>query len=1015
MSNSSFLKEVARDMYSRFQNDMTNVVMVFPNKRASLFLNQELTRISDKPVWAPQYQTISELFLRLSPYTQIDPITCVCKLYDCYCKALNSNETIDEFYGWGEVIMDDLDDIDNQMVDVKQLFKYMEDWNQLSATSDFLSEDQITALKTYFRNFSTDEKEKAKERFIKLWRAMPEIYSSLRETLKKDSLLYKGALYRDVVENHLDSLNTGKTYVFVGFNVLTKVEHKLIDEVNSRATALFYWDYDDRLTADSEGLSHLIYDSGKFIREYLKTMPNAYKPTIDNTQYNIDIQYIKTDSVNAQSRYVPQWITRYEDKADLTKTAVILADESMLPQVLEVLTDDKINITMGYKLSDTPVLSYIVALSDLQLKGVRSSKDTQYATSPQPLQDDAPVNRYFYYSFYNKVLHHPFTVKDDTLWNKEIAGDDGKSMLDYLDSNVLASFENFNCKSFESEANADADSVIDRYANPAAESGDGNDSATNPYFALYAEALYRTHLAIEKLRSMKLDFGRKLTCRLLEQVLRTQSVPFHGEPLEGLQVMGVLETRSLDFDNILLLSANDGVLPKRVRNNSLVPYCLRQPFGLTTEQEQVNIYAYIFFRLLQRANHITLMFPTSGSDMGQCEMSRFMRQLLAETDFDIKTLHLDFSTENSFAESQIQKIEKTPEILKAVLHSANGKVYEKQSADGKADTKQKVIRLLSLSSINNYLNCPLQFYFRNVAGMRVKDEISSAIQPNQFGTVFHSAAQYFYTKITDGAPDCRITRELLEQHVKQGLIDLSVDEAFRKEIFECEDSEVGDYVGELVIARKVIAEYLQRLVEIDKILSPFRILQMEKYHYSIMKVNLQGEEYNLFIGGIIDRLDFIENYKGTGPAIRVVDYKTGGKQSDDAKIASIDDLYDAEKDKMPKYVLQTFLYSQAIKEELEGKTVQYPEIGWANDAQIHIMPSIIFIKQCNDAENYDARITFGRDMLTDFRDCADEFREKLSDFLNDELFDLDKPFEGTSNDKHCKYCDYRLLCGKMYL
>ncbi len=1010
MSNSSFLKEVARDMYSRFQNDMTNVVMVFPNKRASLFLNRELAGISDKPVWAPQYQTISELFLSLSPYTQIDPITCVCKLYDCYCKALNSNETIDDFYGWGEVIMNDLDDIDNQMVDVKQLFKYMEDWNQLSATSDFLSEDQITALKTYFRNFSIDEKEKAKERFIKLWRAMPEIYSSLKETLKKDSLMYKGALYRDVVENHLDRLNVDKTYIFVGFNVLTKVEHKLIDEVNSRASALFYWDYDDRLTADSEGLAHLIYDSGKFIREYLKTMPNSYKPSIDNVQYNVDIQYIKTDSVNAQSRYVPQWITQHEDKSDLTKTAVILADESMLPQVLEVLTDDKINITMGYKLSDTPVLSYIIALSDLQLKGVRPSKDTQYAAAQQPLSDDEPVNRFFYYSFYNKTRNHPFTVKDDTLWNKVVAGDDGKSMLDYLDQNVLASFENFNGYSDEYEAKADADSSIDPDADSAAGSDDNNENETNPYFALYAEALYRTHLAIEKLRSMNFDFGRKLTCRLLEQVLRSQSVPFHGEPLEGLQVMGVLETRSLDFDNILLLSANDGILPKRAQSNSLVPYCLRQPFGLTTEQEQVNIYAYIFFRLLQRAKHITLMFPISSSDMGQCEMSRFMRQLLAETDFDIKTSHLDFSTENSFAESQIQKIGKTNEILKDILYSANGKVYEKQSSDVETDTKQKAIRLLSLSSINNYLNCPLQFYFRNVAKMRVKDEISSTIQPNQFGTVFHSAAQYFYTKITDGSPDCRITEELLEQQVKQGLVDLSVDEAFRKEIFDCEGSEVNDYVGELVIARKVIVEYLQRLVEIDKKLSPFRILQMEKFHYSIMKVNLQGEEHDLFIGGIIDRLDYIENYKGTGPAIRIVDYKTGGKQSDDAKIASIDDLYDVEKNKMPKYVLQTFLYSQAIKEEMEGKTVQYPEIRWADDA--HIMPSIIFIKQCNDAENYDARIIFGQDMLTDFRDCADEFKKKLSNFLNEELFNPEKPFEATSNDKHCKYCDYRLLCGK---
>ena len=290
--------------------------------------------------------------------------------------------------------------------------------------------------------------------------------------------------------------------------------------------------------------------------------------------------------------------------------------------------------------------------------------------------------------------------------------------------------------------------------------------------------------------------------------------------------------------------------------------------------------------------------------------------------------------------------------------------------------------------------------------MRVKDEISSVIQANQFGTVFHSAAQYFYTKVTNGSPDCRITKELLEQYVKQGLVDLSVDEAFRKEIFEREGSQVSDYVGELVIARKVIVEYLQRLVEIDKNLSPFRILQMEEYHYSIMKVNLQGKEHDLFIGGIIDRLDYIENYKETGPAIRIVDYKTGGKQSDDAKIASIDDLYDVKK----KYVLQTFLYSQAIKEELEGKTVQYPEIKWDNEA--HIMPSIIFIRQCNDARNYDARIIFGKDMITDFRGCADEFKKKLSDFLNEELFNPDMPFEATSNDKHCEYCDYRLLCGK---
>ena len=981
--NTSFLHRVAQDIFARYQNkelDFAKLVVVFPNKRASLFFNKELANISESPIWAPQYQTISDLFLSLSPYTPIDSIPCVCELYRCYQKVLNSNELIDDFYGWGEVLLSDLNDIDKQLVSVDDLFQSIENWNSLTATADFLTEEQVSAIQKYFSSFSPEESDKTKLRFINLWKAMPAIYKSLNDNLKAMNLLYEGALCRDVVENHLDKIDKDKTYVFVGFNVLTKVQEKLLQQIHAQGNALFYWDYDDRLNEKSEGLARLMYDASHFIRHYEKRMPNAL--SFDNEEVgDVSVNFIKTDSFNAQARYLPHWLADNVQKGDLTNTVVILSDESMLPQVLGTLPEEAVNITMGYKLIDTPVYSFISSLIDLQLKGVKSSENS----------DSEQVNRYFYNSFFMKVRNHPFTPfwKDDEdarlkVWNRKVEGENASQMLDYLDDNLLAVL---------AEVSGRADET---------------------HFPLYAEALYRAHLVVEKLQKMNLGLGRDLTCSLLMNMLRTLSVPFHGEPVEGVQVMGMLETRSLDFENILILSANDGTLPRSGHITSLIPYCLREYAGLTTEKQQVNIYAYNFFRLLQRARKVTMMFAASDMDSSKCEMSRFMRQLLAETDLPIATQHLDFSPVGTDVRppAQIGKIDKTEEVARSMASLGSGKVVEVSDEKGKSEWKMSI---LSPSAINTYQNCPLQYYYKYVAKINVQEDFSSTLAANQFGTVFHKAAEVLYSALMKSAGSNRITPEML-QNLSKNQIDAAVDEAFRTEIFEQPFSEVRDYTGELVIARKVVREYLWRLVRIDQKLAPFRILQMEKRHYAKIKVEVCGKEQDLYIGGVIDRLDYIEHHPKTDrPAIRIVDYKTGGKQERDSQIGILGDLFDGGN----RYVFQTFLYSLAIMEELHGSVKMEPHIEAQNGGPIqlsdsekteNIMPSIVFIREAN-GDTYDACLQTEGAYVNDFELLASDFKEKLTFFLSKKMLNPDENFERTAEEEHCTYCDYRLLCG----
>ena len=930
----TFLNSVAQSLLQRYGNDMSHLIVVFPNKRASLFLNQELSQVAHAPLLAPQYKTINDLFQDLAltaegkPLLVADPIHAVCRLYVVYREVMerlysNPVESLDRFYGWGEVMLADFNDIDKQMVNARELFTYVEDWEKLHDLS-FLNEEQSKVLKHYFSGF--EQSNEVKENFLRLWKAMPEIYTRYRESLLADGMLYDGALSRYVVDHQQFGPEEGVHYAFVGFNILSPVQERMLFGIRSRVgreQVQFFWDFDP-LMRHRKGLDALFFDACQYIQKYQDSFPNALPKGWTQGETSCqEITYIKCDTANAQVHYVPAWL---QGKQPAT-SAVVLADESLLPQVMATLPDVDVNITMGYPINNTPVVGFIHALTELQLHGRRRKGGG------------------FYQSYLDTVMRHPFFEHlREWPWQQEVPLT-AAAMLEYLRQAVEAVLSQMPVQLLHASQ---------------------QDASLPPSTLLYEEALFRTHHAIARIEDQGLE-DCSLACRLLDSVMRTLSVPFHGEPLKGLQVMGVLETRSLDFADVVVLSAYDGVLPKASNVSSLVPYCLREPFGLSTEKQQVNVYAYNFFRMLRRAKSVTLMFPTSVSGMSQGEMSRFMRQLLAETALPVRDCHLDFR-QSATAEARSleyeERIPKSPEAMRLLFAMAQ------------AD------KALSPSAINCYLNCSMQFYFKYIEHLKVEEDISESLAENQFGTIFHAAAEQYYSP-------------------EGGDIDKAVDYAFRTVVFD-QNPDVKDYEGELTIARKVITNYLRRLVEMDAQLKPFKVLETEQRHTFTLRLN-EGPHAGspVSIGGTIDRVDLVQRHPLSGrPAVRIIDYKTGGNIEDKhLSKAELKSMVDNTITSRRHNLLQTYIYSLAYLK-------QHP-------AQEDLMPGLIYISKASNAKDYDARTILNKEPLDRFQTIAEPFEEMLNHFLSLHLFSEEEPFQRTSVKKHCDHCDYRLLCGKL--
>lgn len=669
----TFLKQVAHDLYKKTEGDFTKVAIVFPNKRASLFFNEYLAQESDRPIWSPTYVSISELFRQSSDLTIADPIKLVCDLYKVFQKATGSKETLDDFYFWGEMLIADFDDADKNMADTKALFSNLKDLNELMDNYDFLEEGQKEALSQFFHNFSIDQVTELKQRFISLWDVLGDIYTEYKTLLESQSVAYEGMLYRQVIEQlDVETLPYNK-YIFVGFNVLNKVEHTLFKKLNEAGKALFYWDY------DTFYLNKIPHEAGEFIRRNLRDFPSELPVScFDNLSQPKDITFIESPTENGQVRYLPQWI-RENLTPEEKETAVVLCNEALLQPVLHSLPDNvkHINITMGFPLSQTPAYSFVNALMELHTSGYN------------------PNNGRYLFAEVISVLKHPYTrqLSPEAEKLEQILTRDNRfyplpselKQDEVLELLFTPRRNNLDLCCMLSEALKEV-AVI--YQQQAASHSDAFDQ-------LYRESLFKTYTLVNRfhtlIESKELNVQAGTFQRLLTRVMSSSSIPFHGEPAIGMQVMGVLETRNLDFRHLILLSVNEGQLPKAGGDSSFIPYNLRKAFGMTTIDHKIAVYAYYFYRLLQRAEKVTLVYNTATDGINRGELSRFMLQFLIEWGHPIQRKQLE--AEQSPQGSTPITIEKTSDIMERMK-----KVFDLQS-NPKA--------IISPSALNCYLDCPL--------------------------------------------------------------------------------------------------------------------------------------------------------------------------------------------------------------------------------------------------------------------------------------------------------------------
>lgn len=979
----AFLKIVAKDMLEKYATDMSDIAVVFPNKRASLFLNNYLAQLAHKPIWTPTYITISDLFRRHSDLKVADPIKSICDLHKTFVKCTGIDETLDHFYGWGQLLLADFDDVDKNMVDAKQLFANLSDIHELDDVS-YLTDYQKEMIRKFFSNFSDDHNSELKKRFLQLWCHFYDIYTEFNQRMTEQGLAYEGALYRSVVSNESIEFRH-KKYLFVGFNMMQVVELNLLDRLKKQGKAAFYWDYDQYYMDGNN-------EAGHYIRQYLPYYPNELadypqQEIYNNMTKNKDITYISAPTENIQARYVNSWLKENGRYKMGRNVAIVLSDESLLQSVIHSLPQEvgSINITIGYPLQQTPFYSLIQQLIQLQGIGHPKQGDT-YRLHYVLIALRHPYTRYISEK-YTELLakldeQKRFYPSREFL---SLDGDEGLTLLFRNLEEATASQDEYNRKLITY--------LLDVLRTIGTHAKELNDP-------LFHESLYRTYTLLNRLQDLIIAGDLQVDIitleRLIQQLIQTTSIPFHGEPAEGIQVMGVLETRNLDFDHILVLSCNEGKLPKGVNDSSFIPYSLRKAYGLTTVENKVAIFAYYFHSMLQRAHDITLTYNNATEDGQSGEMSRFMLQMMVESQHSIRRKTLVAGQKPlrpAYSDAQ-----KTDEVM-AVLDN---------------------IKMITPTFLNTYQRCQKQFYYKYVKGLLEPDEIDEDEVDNKiFGNIFHRAAELFYYTFaskddiaTDDQGKQRLIRPIVitADNLDHALKDTSlvyrlVDQAFREELFKVSSSDYHPkYNGLQLINKEVIANYLRQLITIDRRQAPFSIIGMEIVVSTTLGVATARGQKLFRIGGFIDRLDSVAasgNPSALGnlaERIRVIDYKTGRSRTSHPK--DIEEVFSTQPLAIGKhndYYLQAILYSLIVKNDRRYNPAQEP-----------VSPGLLFIQNAG-ADDYDPTLKLGKELLTDVAPLEAEFTNHLRSLLAD-IYDPALPLKPTEDKKRCVFCPYAALC-----
>ena len=958
-----FLERIATLLNDRYEGHFENQCLIFPNRRAGLYFLKYLSAKAGKPVWAPTVKTINELFQSCSSLQLAEDELLIFELYRVYKNLNKEAESFDDFYFWGDMLLNDFDDVDKYMVDASKLFSNLSDIKKIDIEFGGLSPEQVKIIKQFWVNFDHDSPTKQKTDFLSLWSLLPALYSGFREGLRKTNLAYEGMIFRDIAENcrngHLPEFKWD-SFHFIGFNALSSCEKILMQSLKKSGIAKFYWDYDNSYVTGKTD-----HSAGFFIKPDLEDLGNdmpddwQYDTFISHKPKEVRWSVIDTSSDVAQVKLSSQVLKELPDisGAEAHHTAIILADENLLIPVLTSLpeTVDNVNITMGYPLRFSPVYSLIKHLLSLQ----KNSKS-----------DGADV--LFYHTDVFNLIKHNYFADDNSDNEFSITSDLISENNQWISAKRFVGHTRFD----EIFTRAETPVLLSVYLKKILEDffvPDDDDDKGKKYSGteinIRNEFIYRTLLVINRLEGVLSDNEINMTTgtyvRLLDKILRGLSIPFSGEPLNGIQIMGILETRTLDFKNLIMLSVNEGILPRTTAGSSYIPFNLREAFGLPTVRHQDSIYAYYFYRLLQRAENVTFIYNSNSEGLRTGEMSRFLLQLKYLNDSPLEFASLEYKiTTRKNIYAALPRNERHIEILEKLYFGTGPKE-------------------LSPSAVNTWLSCRMKFYYRYICGLKEPEKISAEIDPAMFGGILHAIMEKIYSPLKGESLDKRRIDSIKSDNEKLAGIIAGI---IKEEFF---NGSQGKIEGSNQIISNILNAYVQLILELDRSFEPITIVDLEKRISSGIEIVYNKRRTGLRTGGIIDRIDYTEDIH------RIIDYKTGSVAME---IDSIEALFDESNEKRNEAWFQILMYCEIFSRE---------------NPDVRIRPSLYAVRNLPGKGFSDRLIVKkareGRLIVSDYSEIRNEYLPRLVSTL-ETIFNRNEPYTMTGHRRKCEICPYTQLC-----
>lgn len=948
-----FLSQCAKYIFQKHKGELHNICLVFPNRRSGVFFNSYLQNEISGAVIAPETTTIGELIAGYSDYHPTEKLQLISMLYDVFQKHTQTTESFDEFYFWGEILLADFNDIDRYLVDAKDIFRNIYDIKEIDSIFDYLTPEQKEALEHFWGSVAVNDRKEFQQKHLHIWEKLYPVYAEFKEILKTNKLAFGGMIDRQVVEdlgkNQQDF--QFKMYYFIGLNALNTCEKRFFRFLQKEEKGAFLWDFDKFYLDD------ITNEAGSFMRENLMNFPPpsdfVFQPNIFIKKKNIKLTAVSSNY--GQSQQIPIFLKETEDNFEnkFDNTAIVLADETLLFSALGAIPTDigTINITMGYPAKNSMIYGFLLLLVNL-LKNKRNDEKRGVIA---------------YHRFVTDVLNHQLLSKWESDKNKAFLNEiQAKNKItitlaeiDYSTLHKLIftlpeKVENYSRYFLDVLAE-----IVRKF------------QTDDPENTMFSEIIYSIYQAIEKLESVlqnalnaqKREISDAVYFRLFAQYLGAVSVAFEGEPLSGIQVMGILETRCLDFKNLVILGLNENKWPRTFTAPSFIPANIRKGFGLPGIDEQDAMYAYYFYRLIQRAENVTATYSIVKEGISTGELSRYGYQLQYDSMHNPEKINLDFS----FSHDAVKPISVAgSEQIVAKLLSKNTDEHP-----------------LSPSAINTYLQCSLRFYFRYVMQLPEPDEVIEEIDAMIFGNIFHDTMEALYKPFVGKV----VTRGDIESIQKNKvLIENEILKKIAKNYFKEKEGSSKTVVleGKTLLIYENIKTYLKQLFKVDSGFAPFTLVSLEEQYKTTVEIEVNGAKTAINIGGKIDRVDRVEG------SLRVLDYKTGNVKSKSFK--EVADLFTKDLKDPKKEVLQAMVYTWILSKDLN---------------ETEFRPGIYSLKDLFK-DNFNPEISWEKHDFS-FNELMEDFVAELKILLH-EIYSSENIFYQTPHKEHCAYCAYNAIC-----